>query len=200
MMWEVISYNTRPLLVFLYGKVNSACYIPQVVNPVLLPFLRQESDELFQQENAHPYSAAATQCALCGVNQLPWPARSPDLSPIEHVWNMMKGETHLFPEAATTIAELRQRMQDAWDNLSQDDIRHLYGRFHARIHACVSSRGKYTTYCCDCLATAYCDMCVSFGVNFLSNTPIMINYLSHQFFNFEYYILYLYLKVLHLLW
>ena len=31
------------------------------------------------------------------------------------------------------MAELRQQMQNAWDNLSQDDIRHLYNRLHHRI-------------------------------------------------------------------
>ena len=37
----------------------------------------------------------------------------------------MKRELSLSQEPAITIAELRQRVQDAWDNLSQDDIRHL---------------------------------------------------------------------------
>ena len=60
---------------------------------------------LFQQDNARPYTAAATQRALRGV-QLPWPARSPDLSPIEHVWDMMKWELTLSPESAATIAKL----------------------------------------------------------------------------------------------
>ena len=47
-----------------------------------------------------------------------------DLSPIEHVWDMTKRELTLFPEPVTIIAELRQQVQDAWDNLSQDGIRH----------------------------------------------------------------------------
>ena len=63
-----ISYNLWSHLVFLQGKVNSARYIAQVVNPVLLPFLRQEGDVLFQLDNTHPHRAAATQCALCNVN------------------------------------------------------------------------------------------------------------------------------------
>ena len=53
--------------------------------------------------------AAAAQRALRGVQQLIWPARSPDLSRIEHVWDIMKRELLLTPEPATTIAELRQR-------------------------------------------------------------------------------------------
>ena len=88
---------------------------------------------LFQQDNACLHMAAAMQHALHGVQQLPWPARSPDISPIEHVWDMMNLKLILSPDPATTIAELRQLVQDAWDNQSQDDIRHLYDHFHARI-------------------------------------------------------------------
>ena len=64
-----------------------------------------------------------TQRAFRGVQKLRWPARSPDLSPIEDVLDMVKRELTLSPD--TTITELRQQVQDAWDNLSPDGIRHL---------------------------------------------------------------------------
>ena len=51
----------------LQGKVNSVRYIAQVVNPVLLPFIRQEGDVLFQQDNACSHTAAATQRALRSI-------------------------------------------------------------------------------------------------------------------------------------
>ena len=38
------------------------------------------------------------------------------------------------------MAKLRQQVQDSWDNLSQDDIQHLYDHKHARIHACIDAR------------------------------------------------------------
>ena len=107
MVWGGIIYNSRLHLVFLQGKVNSTRHIAQVVNPVLLTFLRQEVDVLFQQHNAHPYTAAAKRRALRDVQQLPRPARNPDLSPIKHIWGMMKWELTLSLEPATTIAELR---------------------------------------------------------------------------------------------
>ena len=86
--------NSRSDLVFLQGKVNSACYVAQVVNPMLLPFIRQEAMCL-QQDNTCPHMAAAKQHALHDVQQLPWPARSPDLSPVGHIWDMMKQELNL---------------------------------------------------------------------------------------------------------
>ena len=102
---------------------------------MLLSFLRQEGDVLFQQDNARQHTVAATQRAFRGV-QLPWSARSPDFSPIEHIWDMMMRELTLSPELSISIAELRQQVQDAWNNLLQDDIRHLYDRLNARIYAC----------------------------------------------------------------
>ena len=81
------------------------------------------------------------------------------------------------PEPATTIAELRQRAQNAWDNLLQDKIRHLYDHLHTRIHACIAAREGYTVYWYDC------DKCVSFGLNLLSYTPAMINCLSASICN-----------------
>ena len=109
----------------------------------------------FKQGNARTHMAAATQRDLHGVHQLPWPARSADLSPIEHVWDMVKRELtlslslslSLSPEPATTIAELQQRVKNAWDYLSLDDIRHLYDRLRTRMHVCVAARGG--TLCCD---------------------------------------------------
>ena len=84
---------------------------------------------LFQQNNACPHTAAAMQRAVCGVQQLPWPARNTELSPIDHVWDMMKGERSLSPEPISTIAELRQQMQDAWDNIrSRTDKTYIFLR------------------------------------------------------------------------
>ena len=101
-----ISYNLQSHLVFLQGKINSARYIAQVVNPVLLPFVQQEGFVLFLQYTTHPHMAAVTQCAIHGLQLLSWTARTPGLSPIEHIWNMMKRELTLSSEPATTISEL----------------------------------------------------------------------------------------------
>ena len=76
---------------FLQDKLNSACYIAQIVNPVLLPLHRQEGDVIFQQDNIHPHMAATMQHALHDIQQLPWSTRTPDLSPIQNVWVMLKG-------------------------------------------------------------------------------------------------------------
>ena len=62
------SYNLQSHLVFLQGKVNSSYYISQVVNPVLLPFLRQEGDVLFQHDNARPQRLLRSNVLFVGCN------------------------------------------------------------------------------------------------------------------------------------
>ncbi|GFV88013.1 transposable element Tcb2 transposase [Trichonephila clavipes] len=45
---------------------------------------------IFQQDNARPHTARVVQDFLRHFQTLPWPARSPDLSPVKHVWDELK--------------------------------------------------------------------------------------------------------------
>ncbi|PRD27020.1 UNVERIFIED_CONTAM: tc3a [Trichonephila clavipes] len=76
----------------------------------------------FQQDNAITNTTRMFLDCLCVVNTFPWPERSPDLLPIEHVWNMVK--PHI--RAPQNITDLKQPMVYAWHNVSQDGSRNLY--------------------------------------------------------------------------
>ena len=46
----------------------------------------------------------------------------------------------------TTLAKLREQVEEAWDKVPQDIIRHLYDRLDERVSACIAARGGYTSY------------------------------------------------------
>ncbi|GFX41025.1 HTH_Tnp_Tc3_2 domain-containing protein [Trichonephila clavipes] len=45
---------------------------------------------VFQQDNARPHTERVAQDFLRNFQTLPWLARYPDLSPVEHVWDQLK--------------------------------------------------------------------------------------------------------------
>ncbi|GBM39213.1 hypothetical protein AVEN_223832-1 [Araneus ventricosus] len=117
-----------------------------VIQPVVLPFMNNIQGSVFQQDNARPHTAVVTQHAVQSVDVLPWPVRSPDLSPIEHVWDIIGRQLQRHPQLALTVPVLTDQVQQTWNSIPQTDIRHLYNTMHARLHACIQNSGGYTGY------------------------------------------------------
>ena len=59
-----------------------------------------------------------------------WPSCSPDLNPIEHVWNMLQVAILRRPVQATTLVELENVLLEEWDNLEMAAIQRLIGSAH----------------------------------------------------------------------
>ncbi|GBL88194.1 Transposable element Tc1 transposase [Araneus ventricosus] len=146
MVWGAISYDSRSTLVVIPNTLNANLDVSLVIQPVVLPFMSSIQGGIFQQDNARPHTAAVSQHALKGVNILLWPARSPDLSPIEHAWDIIGRQLQHHPLPAQTVPVLTAQVQQAWNSIPQSDIRHLYDTMHARLQACIQNSGGYTGY------------------------------------------------------
>ncbi|GFV27896.1 transposable element Tcb2 transposase [Trichonephila clavipes] len=72
----------------------------------------------------------------------PWPARSPDLSPVEHVWNQLKRQM----PSCHFVHDLELAVQDLWAHLPQDNIRCLINSMPDRVAACIAAGGDPTRY------------------------------------------------------
>ncbi|GFW86783.1 HTH_Tnp_Tc3_2 domain-containing protein [Trichonephila clavipes] len=87
-LWGAISWDTRSSLVVLQGT-TARRYVDDILTPIVLPMLSSRPGAIYQQDNAHPHTARLSQQCLQGYDVLPWPVRSPDLLPIEHVWDAL---------------------------------------------------------------------------------------------------------------
>ncbi|GFT72482.1 transposable element Tcb2 transposase [Trichonephila clavipes] len=77
-----------------------------------------------------------------GAQTFPWPARSPDLSPVEHVWDRIKWQM----PSCHSVYDLELAVQDSWAHLPQDNIRCLINSMPDHVAACIAAGGGPTRY------------------------------------------------------
>ncbi|GFY24436.1 hypothetical protein TNCV_1014841 [Trichonephila clavipes] len=119
-----------------------------VLQPEVVPFLQCIPGAIFQQHNALPHVAKTVRdfCSAQPMQFLPWPAYLPDMSPIEHMWDLVGWCLARDWLLATSKDELLLRIQAIWNSLPQADIQNLLDSLPCCIASLIASRGGYTKY------------------------------------------------------
>ncbi|GFW35093.1 hypothetical protein TNCV_5066591 [Trichonephila clavipes] len=110
-------------------------YVNDILRPHVGPFLNGLPGSIFHQDNARPHTARVAQDFLRHFQTLPFPARSPDLSPEEHVWDQLKRQM----PSCHSVHDLELAAQDLWAHLLQDNIRCLINSMLDRVAACIAA-------------------------------------------------------------
>jgi len=118
MVWGCMSRDGLLVLKKLEGTLTSTKYCDLLEKDVL-PILKDKYDEYrFQQDNARPHcSKIAKQFFETNdVILLDWPPYSPDLSPIEKIWSIMKEKVYNGPQFSSKEV-LWTKIQEIWENI-----------------------------------------------------------------------------------
>ncbi|UYV77536.1 hypothetical protein LAZ67_15001410 [Cordylochernes scorpioides] len=151
MVWGAIAYDSRSPLLRIQGTMTAQRYVDDVLRPVTLPYLQGVPNALYQQDNARPHTARISQQALQDVQMLPWPPYSPELSPIEHVWDIIGRRLHALPQPRSED-ELWQMAETADEDivkafLSTDALSQLPGDKSVRVaHRSPTRNGTCTAF------------------------------------------------------
>ena len=76
---------------------------------------------------------------IFGKNKIWWPANSPDLSPIETVWSILKLE--LSKRKNSNLEELRNNILDIWTKFPKELCSKIIDEFDEKIKICQKEGG-----------------------------------------------------------
>ncbi len=143
MIWGGISTLGQTTLAVVRGSINSNRYI-EILQEHLLPSAISLYGDAWrlQQDNATPHVSKSTRNWLAeNVPQvLVWPANSPDLSPIENIWQIVKNAVE--KNGTKNLPEFEQKIVQTWTELDVGMLSRLIDSMPRRLKLCRDLRGN----------------------------------------------------------
>ncbi|ETV78810.1 hypothetical protein H257_07640 [Aphanomyces astaci] len=136
-------------LAILEGNQDSGAYA-YTLSDHLFPYIdyhfRREC--IFQHDNASIHASKETKEFLNehNVHVMDWPAKSPDLNPIENIWGVLARAVYAHGRQFASKNELIAAILKAWDGIGQDLIDKLLKSMQKRCVSVLELKGSKTKY------------------------------------------------------
>ncbi len=147
MVLGIFSWHALVPLVPIEHRLNTTVSLSIVADHVH-PFMTTvypSSDDYFQQDNAAWHKAQIiSDWFLEHDNEftlLKWPPQSPDLNPIEHLWDVVEQEIHIMDVQSTNLQQLCDAIMTIWTKISEECFQHLVESMPRRIKAVLKAKG-----------------------------------------------------------
>ena len=150
MVWARISaQGEKNLHVIDMSTLTALRYVNEILDVYVRPYAGAVGENfILMDDNARAHRARITDQYLeqATIVSMEWPARSPELNPIEHAWDMLQAAVSSRPVQPASVQELRQALLEEWDQIPQYKIRRLISSMRRRCQAVIEARGHHTRY------------------------------------------------------
>ena len=147
-LWGCISAEGLGHAELYVGSLNAVKY-SAILRHNLIPTFRQffpDGPWLFQQDNVrfHTTPDLITYLHERGITFLEWPAWSPDLSPIENLWNDMK--RRVYNRLPQTMEQMEQFIREEWEATDLTFISRICRSMPDRLQLLLDNQGHKIDY------------------------------------------------------
>ena len=98
---------------------------------------------LFQHDNvpAHKVRSIKKWFVEIRLEELDWPAQSPDLNPIEHIWDELECQLRASPNRPTSATNLTNALVAEWKKVPAAMFQRLVESLPRRVEAVITAKG-----------------------------------------------------------
>jgi transposase len=146
MLWDGPGFSAK-----IDGRMDSELYckiLEEDLGASLRWYSKTAEEVLFQQDNDPKHTSRMAKKFLQekGYEVMLWPAQSPDLNPIEHLWVHLKKQLGQYSNPPTSMQELWTRVESEWNKIEPSVCRNLIESMPRRVAAVLQAKGGYTKY------------------------------------------------------
>jgi hypothetical protein len=149
-MWGCFSWNGLGHLVIVHGNVNTEGYKESLTCCILSTVEDQFGDDdfLYQHDSAPCHKAWSVREWFVDnkVPDMDCPAQSPDLKPIEHLWNELERRLRSRSKRPTSLTALATSLQDEWAAILPETFRLLVESLPGGVRGVIKPKGGPTQY------------------------------------------------------
>lgn len=147
MIWAGVSLHTKTPAITINGNLNAARYQNEIILPVVVPHLRANRGMSLLQDNAPAHSARGTLQMMerNRIRVLAIPPCSPDLNPIEHLWDHLDRQLRKGPQPAN-LRVLERELINIWENIPQRFVFNYINSMRQRCLDVIRAQGGHTRY------------------------------------------------------
>ena len=147
MVWGCICGSETGMMLRVESTMDKFRYL-RVLEDGMVPsaWAMRGLDYIFMHDNAPCHRAHVVRDWLedQDIAVSSWPAQSPDLNPIENLWDHM--ERQLVKTPSSNQEGLWKNLQKLWSSISPETVQNLVSSMPDRVAAVIKAKGGHTKY------------------------------------------------------